>query len=458
MAVRSSIFGHCPACGHFQVITVGRCSVCGHGFSNGQGVSGKDNRRLADLVFEDTSEGERARDEAYRLYLEAHGVNGDGYVQPGSLRGISLGQSEAPIAIVGMRQLEQLLWPIHSYFGDKKGDLEDLAVYSDAKERQFAYPRVRGPRENPYRCHKRNQKQTAKTVKRLKAVGESQGWENMRLADIVLTFPDWISEYLAPMGQRGREIAWRLFNRFWHEDLEPMLLHGVDGCLGAYVNLHTWKTEEPLKPHFHFHVLVLDKVLRPDGTFGDVEYPLNRSGTPVVFTDQEDMEVKEAWKDKLNKLARRHGLDYVKGKVDIYERYVEWDGEGDVGRARFMNRFNYQGRHPIEDFCVYSNANPDCADPPEWLAKYSNKARVYGWWRDMKSYISEDKAGELDDRTRLSPLDASEMTYIGRFDVEQVLDTGNIWTLDFIRGGPRLCKLSDKQKRWLEWMSVVGGT
>jgi hypothetical protein len=266
-------------------------------------------------------------------------------------------------------------------------------------------------------------------------------------------------------------MAWRIFNRFWSDDYSS--LDGDSDGQAAYVNLHTWKTEEPIKPHYHFHCLipnyrkVVDTLMEDEE--GNPTYRLEkkpwhkqRGGTEVHFGDEVLGELKKRRCKRLLKFARRHGIKCSvledKGVVDVYVNFVSLDGG--LGKAKVMNRINYQSRHPIEDYAVYSNKHPSCPDPPDWLLHYENRTRVFGWWR----YISRLTEGaDMSDKEKLSPLDGEPMEYMGTISLEGLLarGQGKLGYLDIVKGKPVVGELTEADIGWLRsvmWHPLVGGT
>ncbi|GAI35406.1 unnamed protein product, partial [marine sediment metagenome] len=91
---------------------------------------------------------------------------------------------------------------------------------------------------------------------------------------------------------------------------------------------------------------------------------------------------------------------------------------------------------------------------PEFILHYSNKARLSGWWRDIKKIagtLSKDK-----ERERLSPYNAEPMEYLGRYQSEDLLSCqdGRLVAVDFIRGCPMERLLGKDDKDWLKLVDL----
>ena len=258
-------------------------------------------------------------------------------------------------------------------------------------------------------------------------------------------------------------MAWRLFNRFWHEDYSTLDNEGEGQA--AYVNLHKWKTEEPIKPHYHFHCLVPNYRLVENGNYQDEEgntaiefkqksYYQQKGGSLVPFSDEVRDLMKRRWHSRLVKFATRHGMrdavpeDYK--KINIFVEYCAW-GDSRRDKARLMNKLNYQSRHWLEDYAEYSNEHLDCADPPKWLESYNNNARVFGWWREMSSLT---RGVEMESKEKLSPLDGEPMEYQSTISLEGLMwrSGGRLGTLESYKGQPLFGDLTPGD---IDWMKSV---
>ena len=161
----------------------------------------------------------------------------------------------------------------------------------------------------------------------------------------------------------------------------------------------------------------------------------------VPLSDDQLERLKCTWKARLERFCRRHGLKVIEGKVNIYIEYIDvW--------AKLLHRFNYNGRHWSENYAEYSNEDPDCPDPPDWLEGYENKARVKGWWSNLKNIVIDKK----EDRAKLSPYTGKPMRYLWRLSYNSLIEHsgGDLGCVEFIRGQPIESSLSQDQLDWLK--------
>ncbi|MBA7571364.1 hypothetical protein ES708_13126 [subsurface metagenome] len=426
--------------------------------------------------------------------------------------------------VVGFSKLRNLLQPKHPYFEGKWAEVKYWTRYLDEKSGcDLVYPKVKTfHRENPYRRYQLNRQCSARSAKSIFGLIESYRLPGFRVTGIETTMPAVTSVFLASKGKRGRDMAWSMNTRFWQDLVD----HGLVGAGHARrSNLHTWKTDCPLEPHFHFHEL-LPNYERVGGApvavdmpgcdcpgcggtlwaqvglaswqcvtcypvedkpvFQKREWSRQRGGTMVPWLDRELSLVKALWlniqinyarkyciqgawdcQTKLMKFQRRCGLKglvrlvsflghFNKGLVDVYVTFVKLNY--DLGRAKFVNKLSYNGRHPVEDFVVYSNKNPDCSMPPEFIQHYDNKARLHGWWRDIKKIVILSKSKE---KEKLSPYNAEPMKYLGRYYTSELLFDEDIcgdkklMAVDVIRGSPVERLLGAEDLEWLKSVAFI---
>jgi len=226
------------------------------------------------------------------------------------------------------------------------------------------------------------------------------------------------------------------------------------------VNLHFWKTKNPLLHHFHFHVLLFPYAFVK--AFDDPEngeafelvrrqFPIAENGKRMPFTEAQLDQLKTSWKKAVLNCCFRHGVSCPSleagGDVDIFFKYI--DLSTGKGKAYFVHRLKYQTRPPIVDFTKYSNRNLDCAWPSEKLLTYTNRTRVYGWLGNRKAMVPEKPSSAI---CKLSPFDSKPMTYVGVMTLNQVLaqSGGKLGTLDFRKGKPIFGNLTEAQLAWLK--------
>lgn len=211
------------------------------------------------------------------------------------------------------------------------------------------------------------------------------------------------------------------------------------------------------------------------------EWQRQHGGMLVPFDDKQMFLVKALWLEvqiefvrkyriegawdcqhKLLKFQRRYGVKglvrlisflgrFNKGLVDVYVSFVKLNNS--IGMAKFIHKLGYNGRHWEEDYAFYSNKNPDCDNPPEWLLHYENKARVFGWWRDIKLMVklSPDK-----EKSKLSPYNAGKLNYLGRYSTSELLENNNMTLvgMEMIKGSPFEWVLKKDDLEWLQQVDI----
>jgi len=429
--------------------------------------------------------------------------------------------------VVGFGKLRNLLQPKHPYFVDKGASIKYWHRYYDKKlDCDLVYPRVKTyHRENPFRRYQLNRQCSARSVKAFIKFTINYKLHGMRVVDIEKTMPVSVSRFLSARGKSGIDMVWNMNKRFWDEMVSNSL---VGGGHARRSNLHTWQTEKPLEPHYHFHELLPNyEVVGAKYQVEDMpQYPCSKcggtkwvregevswfcatcyppesipvfekrewrrqaGGTMVPWSDKELILLKAIWLNiqinfvrrycisdawacqaKLLRFQRKHGLpglirlvsflsQFNKGLIDIYVSFTKCNSE--EGKAKLMHKLNYNGRHVMEDYAVYSNQHPDCPAPPAFIQHYDNKARLFGWWRDIRKLVS---LLPKDEKQKLSPYNAEPMDYLGRWSTIELLDMhdGNVVAVDFIRGRPLERLLNNDDREWLEnvdfqsWLFALG--
>lgn len=351
--------------------------------------------------------------------------------------------------LVGFLKLKSLLKPIHRYFTDKAGEIEQFQIYED-KEADLVYPKVKAyHKNNPYRRYRLTHRKSSKTYKYMRAFVEKEKLDDFAVASLVLTMPKEVSEYLAGECKRGCRLAWSLFEGFWGKDIPEAI--GQDIKLACHTNLHLWRTQVPTEPHFHFHSLIpnyglvestyKDELENIAFEFGRWEWHRQRGGRLVPFSDSQLNKLKTLWLARLQRFCKRHSLRAIEGKVDIYVDYIDAWG-------KLLHRFNYNGRHWSENYAQYSNEHPGCDDPPEWLEDYENRARVKGWWCNLKTI----GAGKRGDKAKISPYTGEPMKYMYSVSYEGLLSYagGDLGSVEFVKGEPIESVLSELDLEWLK--------
>jgi hypothetical protein len=355
--------------------------------------------------------------------------------------------------IIGFHDLRELLQPLHPYFKDKKGWIVGYKRYlPEDRIKGYLYPIIKG-KKSPYRKHQLCESHTARRINMVVNIIEKYKLNDFKLSFLTLTMPEEISKWLS-CKKYGKEIAWRMFQRFWNWYDE---YRGQE--LAGSINLHTWKTEKPLEPHYHFHCLIpnyrrIEELFKTDE--GENTYSLqkeiwgkNKKGTSVALTDEQLREVKKQWKNILIRMSDKNKIDWnTEKEIDVHIEFCTWDKA--IGKRVLMHWFNYQGRYSLEDYTKYSNKYPDCPVPPEWLDNYGNRARAFGWWRDMK-VMAGRMSKEIIKRDILT---GKPMKYMGQLSLWTILSNEIPGYLDMVKGNPVYHKLKGNEIYWLASVDI----
>lgn len=371
--------------------------------------------------------------------------------EPAPTNAIPSDSSTRTTRVVGFGKLKKLLQPVHKWFADKRAWVKSFSVYQD-KNVDLAYPQVKAEhKDNPYRRYKLSHKASSKTYKRIRSMVETRNLDDFAVASLVVTMPKFMSEYLASQGENGRAMAWRLFDGWWTEDLPAVVGQEIE--LASHTNLHLWRTEEPIKPHYHFHILIpsygLTKADYLDEDGNDAyeltrwNWHRQRGGRQVPFSEDQMEELKTLWKARLNRFCTRHGLRFIETPINIWVSYFDtWQ--------MLLHRLNYNGRHWSENYAEYSQDVPNCPDPPDWLVSYENRARCKGWWSNLKGI-----APEVAKEEKPSPYTGEGMTYVDNKSLDGLLDyaDGQLGAVEFVRGKPIESILQEEDISWLKEVS-----
>jgi hypothetical protein len=369
--------------------------------------------------------------------------------------------------VMGMPALRQMLQPRHSFFRDSQATIEGFRCYRHQdSDTTFLFAEVKAQKGNPYRQYQLSRSHSGRTVGALAGVAAANSLTDFRMADVTMTMPADVSAALSLM-PHGTEVAWRCFKRVYRQ--LPDILGISAGEMSAGVNLHTWKSERPIEPHYHLHSLVLNYTYDQESKtfvkwFGggivkryldngkdkqgnQVRKPHWKSGC-VPFSDDQLVRFKRVWTKSVRDMCHRHGIgcsyfDDPDALCDVYVGFSKWEDTRD-GRSRFIHKVCYQKRSWTEDFCIYSNAHTDCQGPPSWLKDYSNRTRAFGWWMRL----SELAGDVVESRAKVSPITGEPMVSADRVYLMDILE-GPLAALDNVRGRPVWWVLGEEDRRWL---------
>ncbi len=428
--------------------------------------------------------------------------------------------------------LSSLLAPVHPYFADKQAEImwlhpvahgpdrTAIVYYADARGKPDANGKTAfASRHNPYRKYKGARAHAGRTARLALDFAESRGvLDDLRLAHLVFTAPGAMSKALAslsgPKLAGGREKLWRVVKKviagYWDEvdigelddkgrTVKTRVWRGLPAVLGlteaqaarmaSLGNLHVWATKDPLKSHYHVHVLILNVYADGDdpetakfrrwfgagpGLWKQYTNKAGKRGWGAVpLSDDELAWLKVDFTDLMLRMAKRNGLPT--GGLTLGVEGTETEAEiepklsvVDSGfalaseRHKFMHRVIYQKRSWMEDYVKYTEAHPDCANPPPWLDGYANRSRPLGLWCVLDAWLAPDVR-----KARKAEEEAAKRDMIGRVseftgEVTERLYPRAVWQVlgaagdaglggfDLVKGQPVLSRLGEGEKRWLK--------
>ena len=368
--------------------------------------------------------------------------------------------------VANYRVLRELLQPKHDYFADKWGWLKSFYEYkfTAASAGSVYYPVVTyddayAKKNNPYRKYELSRSHSGRTVEQLKGVIDTNKLADVRLAEVTVTIPAAVSAELAARGDAGRRIFWAFFAKWLKVDF--VAICGIAGELAILANQHTWLTKKPVKPHNHAHVAILNYQVingKLEKWFGlglgklyrDDSGKVRRGPVAVSYTQLEALKIAAA--DRLRAACRRNGISLasIPDKLDInFNPAAVWDKPD--GRARIIHWLNYMRRSPLEDYAKYSNENPSCPGPPEFITGYRNISRPFGWWKRLKDYggvVAKAQAGDIQ---KISPVTGEAMVYIGPATLAGLMSApaGPLYAFDMVKGLPVVTQLDLVALAWL---------
>ena len=241
------------------------------------------------------------------------------------------------------------------------------------------------------------------------------------LIGIDLTFPKEVSEQLLNPGKRDKVLHKAALCM---KDLIQYMrsLYCIDRDsedIGLFYNLHLWKSENPLKPHLHYHVNLLNFVskkeivksvqpteeynpytqklnktivVKKEDTRFSMAYRLNADGNREEvnvlnalkrFNPRLDhRQIKQKWAEIVNKHFR---LSY--DKLDVYLHYNLLKN-----RTAIMHRIKYCSRKPLMDLFEYyteNSFNPEAVnkDFTDFVMRYDNRRTAIGFARMLNRLV-----------------------------------------------------------------------
>lgn len=239
------------------------------------------------------------------------------------------------------------------------------------------------------------------------------------LIGLDLTFPKEVSEQLLNKEKRDKVLNKA---KLCIKDLIAYLKSVYcddDEDIGLYYNMHIWSTENPLKPHLHYHVNLLNfiskkeivksvefreeykafstklhrtVIIDPDDPKFSREYRINEDGNrePVHilnalkrFNPRLDRKaIQNAWSSIVNKRFRLPDRP-----LDIYMHYIPLKN-----RSATLHRIKYCSRKPLMDLWEYyteHSFNPEAVnkDYIDFLMRYQNRRTAIGFARMLNRFV-----------------------------------------------------------------------
>lgn len=234
---------------------------------------------------------------------------------------------------------------------------------------------------NPYMSYRSALSSSARVFGALKYISKEYGVDNLYVSALTFTFP---KEYsLGNNHLTGWTQTWELWTEF-RFILEKYLNPSGKGVLGYSVNLHIWASEEPLEPHMHFHMILVNGwANRIIGSSpGKPEYEIIRAN-PVLDKD----ELRQLWTDFLH--SKGIGLDH--NLIDVHH----WAWNMDTHSSKILHYIKYCRRAWVYDFAKFCFKYPGYVPNEAYRERidrfvyYSNRTRVYGFWKYLTALVPE---------------------------------------------------------------------
>jgi len=244
------------------------------------------------------------------------------------------------------------------------------------------HPIIRCGRLHPYVSYKHSSRAAANVLDRVIALG----------CDYVLCLDLTIdadrSDRVGPADVRE---MYKAAGEFLKE-LYRLLYPRKKGSFGGWAAVHIWKTQTPVQPKLHLH-LVIPNVVRD----GDRLVRFHPYLNPRV--------IRLAW----HIVSKKHGWIDPDQVPNVRVRYIKV-----ADRSKLIARLTYMFRRPIEDLNVFLNEDM-LNDHPDWdfiqrVIEYSPRLRAVGFCVRLKSLgIIVPKS-----KTPICPICGSSLIKVGQ--------------------------------------------
>jgi len=338
---------------------------------------------------------------------------------------------------------------IYQYFGidPEKYRLKDFSwkTHECSKGHKLIKPSIRAGSKNPWSRYRSNIESARKSLKNIENLMEVKTVYSMDL-----TFPKSVTDMYLGNKKEIKDKCFKALDQFRNiieETFKSLLgIESDEFKLPWSSNFHDWSSEKPLKPHLHFHNLILMSLMksisRTDLTefyerfkdkhhldsvvdwdvYGkgslfrerinrivknkpelrdkfESEYSKlidNRTIKPEHFMEDNKpltvQFVRKVWKKCVKDVF---GNDIYDGKKpDIYLSYM--DSETD--KNQILHKLKYKSRPPVLDLSYYLNSMDrrdgnkiDIEEHEEMLKRLvfrNNRTRIYGPWTRLRYYYN----------------------------------------------------------------------
>jgi len=268
---------------------------------------------------------------------------------------------------------------------------------------------------NPYKSFKTSHSTIARTMRNIETL------DLEFVYSIVLTYPEEVSKLFLEVSDPDKIIL-RLEKCF--KAFVKYLNSLFGGKIGLAVNPHTWSSMNPLSPHSHAHLLLLDRLIMEDNTEKQI--------IPSWFMKYNER-TKRFEQGSLTKILKHNWalivnsnfnyefdlkLDYQ--ELDVNVEFIELkkkDGSENVrGKRKLIHKLKYNRRRPVSDlalFYLFNEFDVKTLDNEfaEHLLNYKNRTKVFGYWNRMSKYAKLDKTviGEKEARC---PFCCKKLVYV----------------------------------------------
>lgn len=268
---------------------------------------------------------------------------------------------------------------------------------------------------NPYKSFKTSHSTVARTMRNIESL------DLEFVYSIALTYPKEVSKMFLEKPDPDKIIL-RLDKCF--KDFVEYLSNLLGGKIGLAVNPHTWSSMNPLSPHAHAHLLLLDRLIMKDNTEKQIipSWFMKYNERTKRFEQGSLTKIlKHSWALIVNSnfnYAFNLNLNYQ--ELDVNVEFIELkkkDGSENVrGKRKLIHKLKYNRRRPISDlalFYLFNEFDVKAVDNEfaEHLLNYKNRTKIFGYWNRMSKYAKLDKTviGEKEARC---PFCCEKLVYV----------------------------------------------